>query len=427
MDRGMRNYRAGLLAVSALLAGTASLRAPAQQIVPPPATEPAAPATPASPEAPPVVIRVQTIAESRWEGVLEAFSLQEGLRLRPAGSAVRSIAAADVVRIKTGSTPVTPGAGHWIVRLAGGDVLYGRPVDSTAEGLRLETAELGVLDLSLDVLCGLHAPVPAAAAGADRLSAFERASYGREDAVLMANGDVLRGFVTAVSGQHVVIESGTEARQVPLGLVVAVRLAAGEPVTPTGLYGVAFLAQGGRVTLTEMTWAADHVQARLRAGPVVRFPAGELLSLEVYGGRWEWLARRAPTSFQHTPMLGLDFGWAANRNVLGGLLRVAGQDYEHGLGVHSRCRLVYDLGGGFTVFTTSFGMDDDSGPLADVAVLVLIDGQPRFEQSQVRVGKLHGPLRLDVTGARRLELLVDFGDHGDIQDRFDWIEPALVR
>jgi len=40
---------------------------------------------------------------------------------------------------------------------------------------------------------------------------------------------------------------------------------------------------------------------------------------------------------------------------------------------------------------------------------------------------LHGPVRINVLKANHLELFVDFGAHGDVQDRFNWVETALVR
>ncbi len=118
---------------------------------------------------------------------------------------------------------------------------------------------------------------------------------------------------------------------------------------------------------------------------------------------------------------------AADRNVLGQPITVGGQTFQHGIGVHSRSSLTYDLKGQYSRFVTSFGIDDDSGPHADVSVTILVDGRPRFEESHIRRGKLHGPVRLDVVKANRIELVVDFGDNGDIQDRFNWVEAALVR
>ena len=34
---------------------------------------------------------------------------------------------------------------------------------------------------------------------------------------------------------------------------------------------------------------------------------------------------------------------------------------------------------------------------------------------------------IPVSGGRTLDLVVDYGDNGAIQERFDWIEPGLVR
>jgi hypothetical protein len=57
----------------------------------------------------------------------------------------------------------------------------------------------------------------------------------------------------------------------------------------------------------------------------------------------------------------------------------------------------------------------------------LVDDTRRFGKENIRRGTRHGLVRLDVKKAQRLELIVDFGQNGDLQDRFNWIEPALIR
>jgi len=183
---------------------------------------------------------------------------------------------------------------------------------------------------------------------------------------------------------------------------------------------------------------------KLRIGATVRGAGllGPIETVEVIGGRWEWLsdpvaqnalerfgrfAGKLPVSYEQTPMLGPGWEYLAGRSVLGGPILVAGERYERGIGVHSRSNLVFELNGEYREFVTSFGMDDDSGPLADVTVVLLVDGQRRFEKAHVRRGALYGPVRVDVAHAGRIELMVDYGDNGDLQDRFDWVEPGLVR
>lgn len=39
----------------------------------------------------------------------------------------------------------------------------------------------------------------------------------------------------------------------------------------------------------------------------------------------------------------------------------------------------------------------------------------------------NGSLRVDVSHAGRIELIVEYGENGDLQDRFDWVEPGLTR
>jgi hypothetical protein len=87
----------------------------------------------------------------------------------------------------------------------------------------------------------------------------------------------------------------------------------------------------------------------------------------------------------------------------------------------------FELGGRYREFVTALGLDDTSGPLADVDVRVRVDGQTRYTKEHVRRGELIGPIRLELGGASRIELIVDFGANGDPQDRFDWVEPALIR
>ena len=159
----------------------------------------------------------------------------------------------------------------------------------------------------------------------------------------------------------------------------------------------------------------------------IQIPADRVARLDVVGGRWQWLTAIQPISYEHTPALSLAWEWQLDRNVIGGPLRVASRTYAHGLGVHSQCAVTFDLEGAYGQFVTSMGLDDDSGPYADVDVEIRVDGQRRFAKQGLTPGTLHGPIRLDVTGAKRIQLVVKFGRNADLQDRFNWIEAALIR
>ena len=94
---------------------------------------------------------------------------------------------------------------------------------------------------------------------------------------------------------------------------------------------------------------------------------------------------------------------------------------------HGQSSITFDLKGSYSEFVTYLGLDDDTGPFANVDVEIRVDGQLRFEQQDISPGVLHGPVRLKVNGAQRIKLSVLLGDNADIQDRFNWVEAALIR
>ncbi len=371
------------------------------------------------------------------------------------------------------------------VSLATGDVLFGQVIETREDMVFIDTADLGSITVPLDVVTRIdtaRAFLPAHREAVEWLDgavepASQPVSAGRlwEDRILLTNGDLLRGFVTSLNAAGLSIDTESGEMTVPQRLIVAVRFAsvgsgagsardwdagiggatlrpAGKPVPHSRgdgqsarstfanqqggslpypvsdrLHFILRCRTSGRLTVTDLTWSGNVVEVRLPHGPRVSIEAERIVSVDVVGGRWEWLSSRRPLSYEHTPMLSLAWPWVNDRNVLGGPITVAGETYEHGVGVHSRSNLRYDLQGLYREFVTSFGIDDDSGPWADVSVFILVDGQRRFNQAGVRPGTLHGPIRLNVALAKRIELVVDFGKNGDLQDRFNWIDAALIR
>ena len=371
-------------------------------------------------------VMLRTADGQDLQGVLGRFSLTDGAVIRTTSGVDRRLDSRDIVAVETGKVAQPPLVGDVTVRLVGGDVLYGRLSGSLPEGLRLKTVDLGSVEIPLDAVTSVECYVQDSATRLPDARGRKRMGVAPDDTVLLRNGDVLHGFVLGIDAGQILLEQGTDTVPVNLELASAVYLAATAPPGAAGLYAVATLTHSGRVTFTEITWNDGSFEARCRHGAQVRLAGAAVVKLDILGGRWEWLAQHQPVSFEHTPMLGLGFDYVADRNVLGEPLVVAGRAFAHGIGVHSRTRLVYDLRGQYQEFVTQFGLDDDSGTYADVDVVILLDGRQLLERSHVRAGTLLGPFRLDVARGKRLELIVDFGAASDLQDRFDWIDPALV-
>lgn len=382
-----------------------------------PAAEPAA-------ESVPVVVR--TADRDGLTGRMQRLSLESGAMLRTDSGTELSIPRRDLVRVSVQGTGAASRRCDIMLTLVDGDYLCGRAVDRETDAVVLDTADLGAVTVPLDALTGLRTVRAEQPGFRKALESLTEAS-STEDRLLLNNGDTIAGFLTGMDAEGVSLETDGGDRRIPFRLIVAGRFAFQfSPPSDEPLAVVTFRS-GGRLTARELHWSGVAVQIQTRYNLRTRFEVERIQRIDFLGGRWEWLSRREPVSFTHTPMLSVSWPFVADRNVLGGPLTVAGEPFERGIGVHSRSTLIYELKGEFREFVTQFGLDDDSGPYGDVSAYVLVDGIKRFEQTGIRRGKLFGPVRLDVNRAGRMELICDFGANGDIQDRFNWIEPALIR
>jgi hypothetical protein len=319
------------------------------------------------------------------------------------------------------------------LELAGGDLLFGRVTAFEDDLLVLESPTIGPVRVPLERIAAWKTPAAQDPRFRSALAALTNDDEDATDALLLTNGDVLRGFVAAIDEAGFLLETDSGGRsRVAHDPIVAAALVPIYPVDnrldpPQGPRATVLTTDGQRLTASTLGWSDVLVTATVFERIPQRIPTDRIARIDVIGGRWEWLTALQPISYEHSPALSLDWGWQVDRSVTGSPLRVAGRTYQHGLGVHSRCSITFDLMGAFSEFVTSMGLDDRAGPYADVDVEIRVDGQLRFTRQGIRPGTLHGPVRLEVTGARRIKLTVLFGRNADLQDRFDWIEAALIR
>src|SRR5204863_324267 len=133
-----------------------------------------------------------------------------------------------------------------------------------------------------------------------------------------------------------------------------------------------------------------------------------LLALEVRGGAAVYLSDLKARKYESTPFVGAPWPLANGANASGGALRLAGQLFDKGLGMHTASRVVYALDGSFAWFEAVVGLDEIIGRRGRARVRVLVDEQPR---PLPEGGKIQGQgvpltIRLDVRGAKELTLEV---------------------
>lgn len=377
-------------------------------------------------------VEVRTVDRSYSNVEILSLSSPTGVHLR-VGRDMISFPVANLVRVVLASQRdkrrpyLSPGTVRWT--LAGGDRLGGSVISAEKGAVSIQETHLGILSLPLETIAALEVAQPTSF---QKSAAWvSRMPLAGDDVVLLTNGDVLRGFLSEITSDGLIWDSEAGSSTIPFRMVVAARLAT--VAAPAGAKpGDALRTRveftgGERVTLTDFRIVEGAASGRAPFGGSISFDAKTITALEVEGGRWAWLDEIEPVSASHIPMLNIAWERRPGQSVTGGPLTTANQTYGRGIGVHSKSVLAYEIDGAYEELVTSFGLDDSAGPLADVNVSILLDGQEKFSQAGIRPGRLYGPVRVPLAGGSRLELLVGYGQNGDIQDRFNWLEPGLIR
>ncbi len=113
--------------------------------------------------------------------------------------------------------------------------------------------------------------------------------------------------------------------------------------------------------------------------------------------------------------------------MTGGQLRCGGRLYLKGLGLHSAARLSYRLDRPWSRFQAEVGIDGSTGGRGSVGYRIFVDGKQKYVSPPIRGGMPPQAVSIDLTGAKRLDLVVDFGEAGDVMDHADWLNARLVK
>ncbi len=145
--------------------------------------------------------------------------------------------------------------------------------------------------------------------------------------------------------------------------------------------------------------------------------------------RFVYLSDLKPEKIVQAGLFGdVVFPYRRDRSSAGGPLRVGKKTFAKGIGMHSRCELTYDLDGKFTLLAASAGIDLAGGKRGDATLKILGDGKELLKPVKLSGGKEALPIRCDVTGVKKLTVIVEFGKDGiDVGDHVDLGEARLIK
>ena len=144
-------------------------------------------------------------------------------------------------------------------------------------------------------------------------------------------------------------------------------------------------------------------------------------------GRLVFLSDLEPAAVEQVPFFDRVVPYRVDQSLSGGPLQLRDGPHERGVSVHARTVLHYDLGGKYQKFRGVVGFEHPAGSIGRAAVRVLGDDRPLFDKPDLSGADAPEKLDLDVSGVRRLSLVVDFGENQDVGDRIIWADAHVIR
>jgi hypothetical protein len=312
--------------------------------------------------------------------------------------------------------------GQFVLHLAGGDQLTGTPFAFKDEQVLWRNPILGDLKI----------PLKDARALIRSGKSVENLDQLRtEDVVQMSNGDNAKGIVTDLSDSKIKINSNSNDIELRLDSIDWIQFAvAGKPKQITGRAFRVRLLDGSILTAGSVATIGEALAITLSENDKRSAPLASVAGIEQLNGPVSWLSSRSPLAVVQIPYYGTST-WPTRMDLsVGGKpIQFAGRTYARGIGVHSYSRLDYALDGNYEALRTQYAIStEDRRQYADVTVRIKLDGKIAHEQPSFRADVISPVVIVDVPKtAKVLTLEVDYGAANDVQDRFNWIEPALLR
>lgn len=348
---------------------------------------------------------------------------------------IPAVAVAEVVALRRLdiATPPWPRDAHLL--LANGDRIVGKPLGIEgsflifrADGNRTASERLR-FPLTTCSILWLRSPDTVER---QSLLAGERA----DDQVIFRNGDVLAGVLTAIDPikSEFIVETGGMKRSTSVGKIAAIAFSTklARVRKPTGLYWHLVLSNGTRLTLTTATIDKGELRGQTMYKDAVQFALADVAALDAYQGKAVYLSDLKPTRYDYRSYQGEKHVWTADRSLDGRELQLQSPSgsvhFDKGLATRSECSLTYALDGKYRRFECHLGIDPRLGKRGSAIVRILVDGK----ESKINDGKqltlASGmlPIRVDVSNARELKLMVEWGDGGIVGDYVNWCDARLI-
>lgn len=181
--------------------------------------------------------------------------------------------------------------------------------------------------------------------------------------------------------------------------------------------------------------AAGQLEWTTPLGLSMTRPLPEILRIDFSQGKIVYLSELEPESRQWTPYFGVNkdlavlsqfFAPKTDRGLDCGPMELDGKTYTKGLALHSRTELVYRLPDKFRRLRATVGIDDRVRPRGNARLVISGDDRVLLETTLTGT-EPPKPVDLDLTGVRRVSILVDYGDELNVSDHVNLCDVRVLK
>ena len=373
-------------------------------------------------------VELQTLSDETHSGVLTELSSAGAVVTTPDGSL--SISAEDLLEVEfSGNEPVPPPRRHVQLTLTDGSSITCTSCSTTPRQAKFEMPGIGTVKIPVRSLQTMRfqALDEAVSQSWDELRQRESKSdilVIRKEKVL----DFLPGIIGALDDKSVKFLLDGDERIVPrekiFGLIYYHRNARRSSKTGCSLS----LVNGDLLRARTVDLEQGAIVAKLSAGGTATLPVASIRLLDFSGGKVVYLSSMEPRDVKYTPFYDIIWEYRNDRTgTFGRPITLFGKTYRRGLCIHSKTKLTYRLRGDFRRFRAVMGIDQGVEGKGNVDVVISADGKVLEKARVTGLDKQPHLLDLDVSGVRDLQILVDYGDHGDEADHLDLADARVIK
>ncbi len=303
----------------------------------------------------------------------------------------------------------------------------------------------GNLDVPTNRAAGIVSSAPFSVLTRDRLVDQLAKPCADYDRVILANGDALRGRILRGDEDRIHVSSDFGPVEMPRSRITAVSFREGGFPRSFSDAVIIGLEDGSRIVLSRRadgrfpvtldtatqgepgTAAYHRLKVEDRDSQPSTWEANvSVRYFQAFTARVAYLSDLPVAEYVHVPYLSYAQPLGLDRTPRGAFLRSEKAVYLKGLGTYSACRVTYRLERKYRRFCSNVAMDDAALGRGDASCRVAVDRRTVWHAESMRSPGALAAVDVDVSGADRLDLIVEFGPRADELDYVDWLNARFV-